>query len=70
MLYQLGHFASLANEYVYVYKLFEDKPIAYMYSYIGEVHQRTDVAIQELHRFIQISVDVYECIYNTMSLSL
>ena len=65
-----GIFYAQLDAYNYVYILFKDKPIAYMYSHLVRCIKVPMSQYKSCTHLYTVSVDVYECIYNTMPLNL
>ena len=65
-----GIFYARLDDYDYVYRLLEDKPVAYMYSHLVRCISIPMSNYNSCSDLYTISVDVYECIYNSMPWNL
>ena len=65
-----GIFYARLDDYDYVYRLLEDKPVAYMYSHLVRCINVPMSQYNSCSGLYTVSANVYECIYNSMPWNL
>ena len=69
-LYIEGIFYARLDDYDYVYRILQNKPVSYMYSHLVRCINVPMSQYNSCSDLYTVTVDVYECIYNSMPWNL